>query len=336
VRWAVAKGLIALLTLLLGLVPTAVAAGFSRVPRVRGETVAKAERTIRRHHLRVGKVSYQLTVNVRSGRVIGTVPKAGRRVRAGTKVRIAVARRPVRPPATALPPTTPVPVAGPGLPMIGIANVPGCLTGADPTPYIRLYGAKVMRVVVSRDWGANGEALPCVRAAIVDGVKLHLDLQYYNNWTVAQDAAFARQVLGYYGPYVWAVSVGNEQELGIDAKPQTPAQYAATWRALVPVIRSAAPQAILIAGEISPWGEGFLKAAYADGLPGVQAIAAHAYRSPFCFSIPELESWSAAHRLPLWFTEGLRGPDAWGTWGGFDLTLQQMAGAAVADVWLVG
>jgi hypothetical protein len=46
--------------------------------------------------------------------VVRTTPKAGTRVRRGSKVAITVARRPVRPPPTALPPTTPVPVPAPG------------------------------------------------------------------------------------------------------------------------------------------------------------------------------------------------------------------------------
>ena len=218
--------------------------------------------------------------------------------------------------------------------MVGVANVPGCLTGSDPTAYIRMYEAQVLRVVVNPTWGANGQALPCVRSAIAGGVRFHLSIQYWNSWTIAQQVAFFRQVLSYYGRDAWAVSVGNEQELNHHGFPQTPAQYAATWRATVPVIRSAAPQAILVAGEISPWGENFLKAAYADGLPGAQAVAAHPYWAPFGFSISELESWAAANHLPLWFTEGLLGPDAWGALG--DKTLQQLRGAAVADAWLSG
>ncbi len=310
----------------------AAAAQFSHVPHIRGETVATAERTVRRAHLKVGRVTYAVSGAAKPGHVIRTTPKSGARIKRGSKVAITVARRKRRITVSPSAQSAQAPPSA-ALPMVGVADVPGCLAGADPTRYIQMYRAQVMRVVVNPNWGANGEALPCVRAAIADGVKFHLAIQYWNSWTIAQQVAFFRQVLSYYGPDVWAVSVGNEQELGHHGLPQTSAQYAATWRAVVPVIRSAAPQAILVAGEISPWGEGFLEAAYADGLPGAQAIAAHAYWAPFGFSIPELESWSAAHQLPLWFTEGLLGPDAWAARG--DRTLQQLAGAAVADAWLM-
>lgn len=333
-RRAGAKWLAALLVMSLAPVSMAPAAAFSHVPRTRGETLAQAKRAIRRARLRVGRITYTTRAAVRPGRVTGTRPHVAARVRRGSRVGITVARRarrrmaiaPVARPVQVLPP--------PHLPTVGVANVPGCLTGSDPSPYIRMYGAQILRVVVNPTWGAAGQALPCIRAAVADGVRFHLSIQYWTSWTITQQVAFFAQVLAYYGPYAWAVSVGNEQELGHHGLPQTPAQYAATWRATVPVIRSMDPPAILVAGEISPWGESFLKSAYADGLPGVQAIAAHAYWAPFCFSIPELEAWAAAHQLPLWFTEGLLGPDAWGAPG--DKTLQQLAGAAVADAWLLG
>ncbi|MGZ6626304.1 MAG: PASTA domain-containing protein [Solirubrobacteraceae bacterium] len=330
-RWGLARGLIALLTLLLALVPTAAAARFFHVPHLRGETVAKAERTIRRAHLKVGRVTYAVSDAAKPGHVVRTRPTAGTRVRRGSKVAITAARMKRR--TTASPGVGPVQaLPPPALPIVGVANVPGCLAGADPTPYIQMYGAQIMRLVVSPSHGADGEAVPCVRAAIADGIKVHLTIQYWNSWTIAEQVAFFRQVLSYYGPQVWAVSVGNEQELWIHGPPQTAAEYGSTWRAVVPVIRSAAPQALLVAGEISPWGEAFLKAALADGLPGAQAVAAHAYQAWFSFSIPELEAWSAEERLPLWFTEGLTGPDVWESW--WDLTLEQLAGAAVADAWL--
>lgn len=331
-RWPGAAWLAAVLVI--SLAPVAMAArGFARVPRTREDTIAQARRVIRRAHLRVGRVSYRRGGTVTPGRVVATRPRAGRRVRRGSKVAVTLARRtrrraavPVAPPGPVFPP--------PVLPMVGVANVPGCLTGADPSPYIRMYGAQILRVVVNPSWGAAGQALPCVRAALAAGVRFHLSIQYWNSWTIAEQVAFFRQVLSYYGPYAWAISVGNEQELGHHGFPQTPAQYAATWRATAPEIRSMDPQAILVAGEISPWGENFFKTAYADGLPGAQAIAAHPYLAPFGFSIPELEAWAGAHQLPVWFTEGLLGPDAWGAAG--DKTLQQLAGAAVADAWLSG
>ena len=220
--------------------------------------------------------------------------------------------------------------------MIGVGDVPGCMDGADPTPYLSEYGASILRVIVSPTYGADGSALPCIQAAVDAGFKVHLVIQYWNYFTIEQDVAFFQHVLGYYAASVWAVSVGNEQE-GMGGA--SPAGYAAVWHAVEPVVAQLAPQAIRVAGEVTPWGVPFIQAAYAIGLPGVQAIAAHPYDTDYCFTISTFLAWTRAIGLQAWFTEGLAGPGAFGYHDGVDSSagdrpLWQMAGAAVADAWL--
>jgi uncharacterized repeat protein (TIGR01451 family) len=79
-----------------------------RVPNVRGRTVARARTLIRRAGCRVGRVSRRRTAAAAAtGRVIGQSPRAGARVRRGTRVNIvlgararATVRRVIRPPFT--------------------------------------------------------------------------------------------------------------------------------------------------------------------------------------------------------------------------------------------
>jgi len=217
--------------------------------------------------------------------------------------------------------------------MIGVGDIPGCLRdGADPTPYLREYGAQILRVIIAptaRD-GAYGSALPCIQAAYAAGYKIHLSIQYWNSWTPQQAADFYREELPRYAPYLWAVSIGNEQELAQGGPSQTGQQYSTYWKALEPVVAQITPNAIRVAGEISPWGLHFLGAALLSGLPGAQAISAHPYAMPGCFPVPAVVALAHAAGLPLWFTEGLQGPSSWGP----DIPLQAMTGATVADAWL--
>lgn len=238
---------------------------------------------------------------------------------------------------SAPPPATTAALVPPG--MIGIGDAPNCLTyGADPLPYLREYpNAQILRVIIAPGdrLGGNGSALPCIKDAYAAGYKIHLAVQYWNSWTAQQAADFYRQTLPQYAPYLWAVSIGNEQELGQWGPDQTGAQYSAYWRALEPIVARLAPNAIRVAGEISPWGLPFLKVALLYGLPGVQAIAAHPYAVAGTFPVFGIVRLCHALQLPLWFTEGLQGPDSWGPGSpAADLPLQQMAGATVADAWL--
>jgi hypothetical protein len=218
-------------------------------------------------------------------------------------------------------------------PLFGIGNVRGCLGGGDPVPYLRKYRAAVLRVVVTPLWGglgSNGEALPCIRDARDAGYRVHLVIQYSNVWTTEQAVAYFRQVLSYYGRFAWAVSVGSEQELFQGGVGKRGRQYAEAWRALEPVVAELAPQAIRVAGEISPWGLSYLKGAVRAGLPGAQVVAAHVYTYPFHFRIPVFEAWARAVRLPYWFTEGayVAGSKA------PVVPVSELAGAPVIEGWL--
>jgi hypothetical protein len=220
-----------------------------------------------------------------------------------------------------------------GGPLMGIGNVPGCLGGADPTPYLREFRATVLRAIVTPLWGglgSNGEAVPCLRAARAAGYRVHLVIQYSNLWNEVQTVGYFKQVLSYYGRFAWAVSIGNEQELFQGGPGRTGPQYAEAWQALEPVVAQLAPQAIRVAGEISPWGWTYLKRAVRAGLPGAQVLAAHVYTYRFHFAIPDFEDWVRSLHLRYWFTEGayIAGSKA------PVVPVSQLAGAPVIESWL--
>jgi PASTA domain len=343
---------------LLMLVPAAQATSRVQVPRVHGLTLASAKRTLVRHYLRVGRITYTLRAPVAVGRVQSVAPRAGSRVRRGARigltVRQAVAARADAPPSRAAVPaspagsstTLPPPPAGwvaPALPTIGappsilgVGHVPGCLYGADPVPTLARYpGTTVMRVIVSPYYGAggtSGEAAPCLVAAIAAGYRVELVIQWADGWSDQQVADFFTVELGHYARFAWAVAIGNEEEIGVPAPESIPAGYAERWRIAAPIVRAAAPDALLVAGEISPWGLDFLKQAWVDGLPGAQVIAVHAYQTQGVFSIPALEAWAAQIGLPVWDTEGMAGPGAWVP--DYTLMASQLLGVQAGFVWL--
>jgi len=253
---------------------------------------------------------------------------------------------PVRP-APGAPPVTrsngPAPLS-PRSPvrMIGIGNAPGCLNGADPTPYIRTYAATVLRIVLSPYFGAfgtNGEAIPCLKAASAAGARVEIAIQWRSVWTPAQAADFVRQQLAFYAPYAWAVGLGNEQELewGLTGQPvdaaQTAEQYAADFQAAAQVVASAAPRAVRVAVEGSPWSLPFSQQALADGLPGAQALAFHPYGAPVT-TIRDFYNLATSYGMPLWCTEGLDGPGVWDDPSYPPESLAQLADCQLAVAWL--
>jgi hypothetical protein len=68
------------------------------VPKVVGKPLAKARVALRRRHCRVGRVTRAYSKRVRKGRVLAQRPKAGRKLKSGTKVNLVVSRgkKPVR------------------------------------------------------------------------------------------------------------------------------------------------------------------------------------------------------------------------------------------------
>jgi hypothetical protein len=187
--------------------------------------------------------------------------------------------------------------------MLGMGDV-GSL-GCTSLP---LQGASVVRIVEGYT-DDPARWLQCAQAAHQAGYRVALVVQYNNLWSITQDRAWFGQIVGLYAPYVWAVSIGNEQELA-NAVAETAQQYSLTWRALEPILVQVASRAIRVAGEISPWGLGFLEAAVRDGLPGAEAFSAHPYPVADALDPAVFARFAAASHVQAWATEGMCGPGA--------------------------
>jgi hypothetical protein len=66
--------------------------GTCKVPKTRGTKVRAAETALRRAHCRVGKIKHVRSRTIHSGRVMSTTPRAGRILRAATKVELWVSK----------------------------------------------------------------------------------------------------------------------------------------------------------------------------------------------------------------------------------------------------
>ena len=62
------------------------------MPKLRGKSLAKAKVLLKRAHCRLGAVVRKTATRVRPGRVVSSRFKAGTRHRAGTRVRVTVAK----------------------------------------------------------------------------------------------------------------------------------------------------------------------------------------------------------------------------------------------------
>lgn len=216
-------------------------------------------------------------------------------------------------------------------PAIAAGNLPGCVTGtlSNPRPFMKRFSATVLRVVVSPPWGAQGQALPCINGARSEGYGVELVIGWDSSWSLARTKRFFRRVLDIYRGKLWAVGIGNEQEI---SPRMSSAAYARAWRALEPIVKATTPHAIRVGGEISPWGLSFLKGALHIGLPGIQAIGAHPYRYPWAPKVAQLLGLARQYHLPLWCDEGLLdGRYSWHP--ARDVPLSAMRGAALAGVW---
>jgi hypothetical protein len=237
------------------------------------------------------------------------------------------------PPPGWTPPALPSSGAPPSI--LGVGQLPGCLYGADPVPTLAEYpGTSAMRVIISplNASGTSGEAAPCLAAAVAAGYRVELVIQWRGGSSDQQIADLFTTELGYYARFAWAVAIGNEPEMYWDGPPDTPAQYAEHWRVAAPIARRMAPGALLVAGEFSPWGDGDLEQAWADGLPGAQVIAGHAYQGVGVFSLVTIEAWCQQIGLPFWVTEGMAGPGAWAPT--LDLRADQLLGVQAGFIWL--
>ena len=224
--------------------------------------------------------------------------------------------------------------------LYAVSSERACLANQNVNPFLRKNHANVLRLILAPQDAAAGAGVSCVKAAHAAGFKVYVSIQFQNRMTPQQAASYFRQVLPSYAPYLWAIGVGNEQDLSMtSAYGQGKAalsrdgrsigqNYRAVWNAVEPVLAHLAPHAIRVYGEFSPWSFGANQQGFASGRPpGVQAIAAHCYHtfSGGLAQVPQDASWAASKGLPLWCSEmgpGLATPqapkwvvrDTWTSW----------------------
>jgi hypothetical protein len=213
-----------------------------------------------------------------------------------------------------------------------------CLANRNVNPFLRQNHANVLRLILSPSDAAVGAGLKCVEDAHAGGFRVYLSLQFNNRWSPRQVAAYFQRVLPAYAPYLWAIGVGNEQDLstptgygqgktGLSRDGRSAGQnYRAVWNAVEPVLVRVAPHAKRVYGEFSPWSFVATQQGFTSSRPrGVQAIAAHCYHTTVggLTQVPQDAAWAASKRLPLWCSE--MGPalahtkpwavrDTWGSW----------------------
>jgi hypothetical protein len=239
---------------------------------------------------------------------VSSIPILKRRFGVATLVAAAV--------AATLAISAPAAVARPSL--YAVSKETACLTNHNVNPFLRANHANVMRLILSPQAAPIAAGLGCVEAAHAAGFKVYVSFQFNNHWSSSQVAAYFARVLPVYAPYVWAVGVGNEQDLAMSGTygqgtvsltrdgRSAGQNYRAVWNAVEPVLVKLVPHAIRVYGEFSPWGFGATEAGFAHGRPpGVQAIAAHCYHTKFdgLLQVPEDAAWAASKRLPLWCSE---------------------------------
>lgn len=221
-----------------------------------------------------------------------------------------------------------------------VSNEAACLANRNVNPFLRVNHANVLRLILSPQDAPVGAGIGCVEDAHAAGFRVYISLQFNNELTPSQVVAYVRRVLPTYAPFVWAVGVGNEQDLSMSnaygqgavslaRDGRTAGQnYRAVWSAVEPVLVKLVPRAIRVYGEFSPWGFGATQQGFAHGRPpGVQAIAAHCYHTKVdgLTQVPQDAAWAAARRLPLWCSEMGPAlprrttprwivPDSWATW----------------------
>jgi hypothetical protein len=227
-----------------------------------------------------------------------------------------------------------------------VSKETACLANRNVNGFLRHNHANVLRLILSPSDAAAGAGVRCVQQAHAAGFKVYLSLQWGNRFTPRQVASYFNQVLPAYAPFLWAVGVGNEQDLStptgygqgktrLSRDGRSAGQnYRAVWNAVEPVLASVAPHAIRVYGEFSPWSFNANQQGFASGRPrGVQAIAAHCYHTTVggLTQVPQDAAWAASKHLPLWCSE--MGPalartkpwavhDTWGSWNTMVKTIE--------------
>ena len=170
--------------------------------------------------------------------------------------------------------------------LFAVSSETACLANRNVNPFLRANHANVMRLILSPEDASLGAGSGCVEDAHAAGFRVYISLQFNNHWTPSQVAAYVARVLPAYAPFVWAVGVGNEQDLSmasaygqgtvsLSRDGRTVGQnYRAVWNAVEPVLLKLVPRAIRVYGEFSPWGFSATEQGFTHGRPpGVQAIA---------------------------------------------------------------
>ena len=221
-----------------------------------------------------------------------------------------------------------------------VSSETACVNGHNVNPLLRSYHANVMRLILSPQEAPEGVGLACVEDAYAAGFRVYISFQFSNHLSPSQVALYMLQVLPEYAPYVWAVGVGNEQDLSMPTAfgqgkvaltsggRSIGQNYRAVWNAVEPVLVKLVPSAIRVYGEFSPWGFAAMQQGFAHGRPpGVQALAVHCYHTKVggLLQVPKEAAWAGSKHLPLWCSEmgpGLRSrtmpkwvvPDSWASW----------------------
>jgi hypothetical protein len=221
-----------------------------------------------------------------------------------------------------------------------VSSEVACLANQNVNPFLRANHANVLRLILSPQDAKSAAGLVCIEDAYAAGFRVYISLQFNNHLTPSQVAAYVRLVLPQYAPYVWALGVGNEQDLSMTSTygqgtvsltkdGRTAGQnYRAVWNVVEPVLVKLVPRAIRVYGEFSPWGFGATEQGFRHGRPpGVQAIAAHCYHTKLdgLLQIPQDAAWAGSKGLPLWCSEMGPAlprrttprwivPDSWGSW----------------------
>jgi hypothetical protein len=219
-----------------------------------------------------------------------------------------------------------------------VSKETACLANRNVNGFLRRNHANVLRLILSPSDAAVGAGVRCVEQAHAAGFKVYVSLQFNNRWTPRQVASYFKQVLPAYAPWIWAIGVGNEQDLSaptaygqgksrLSRDGRSAGQtYRAVWNAVEPVLVKLAPHAIRVYGEFSPWSFNAIQQGFAHGRPrGVQAIAAHCYHTTVggLTQVPQDAAWAASKHLPLWCSEmgpalartkPWAVPDTWTSW----------------------
>lgn len=200
------------------------------------------------------------------------------------------------------------------------------------------YG-QFVRVIEGWQEADPSASLECAQAAHDAGHPVELVIQWPNTMAIPQiQARVAVALAAYQSIHPFAVALGNEQEFSMTGGVSiTPAQYAAEFRATVGMVKRAMPKAIRVAGEVSPWGNGFMHKAADAGLPGAQAYAEHVYPSdlkPAWIMDPFLAVTHKYHVMAF-ADEGVCGPDAWMKYSCLPVSALRKAGYSLAAEWYI-